>query len=282
MLSSNNLNNLKEKAYEIRKDVILMLTEAGSGHTAGSLGMADIFAYLYFHGLNHRPENPAWEERDRLVLSNGHICPVMYASMAESGYFPKEELMTLRKFGSRLQGHPHKEFLPMVETSSGPLGEGLAQSVGFALADRMDKKEGERNIFCLMGDGELDEGNVWESALNANKEKLSDIIAIVDRNNIQIDGFTEDVIPLEPLADKWKSFGFYVQTINGHDFNEIDEAIENAKTQKEKPSIIIAETIPGKGVPEFENKPAWHGITPSKEEAERALEILAKNYQNVE
>lgn len=281
MLSSNNIKKLREKAYEIRKDIILMLTEAKSGHTAGSLGMADIFSYLYFYGLNHRPNEPDWEGRDKLILSNGHICPVMYAAMSESGYFPKEELMTLRKLGSRLQGHPHKEFLPMVETSSGPLGEGLSQTIGMALADRINGKEGERSFYCLMGDGELDEGNVWEAALNAAKEKLSDIIAIIDRNNIQIDGFTKDVMPLEPLADKWVSFGFYVQEIDGHNFKEINKAIDNAKKQKNKPSIIIAKTIPGKGVPDFENKPKWHGVAPNEKEKEKALEILDKNYQNV-
>ncbi|OHA32283.1 MAG: transketolase [Candidatus Taylorbacteria bacterium RIFCSPLOWO2_01_FULL_45_15b] len=265
---------LAEKANAIRVSIIEMLLEAGSGHTAGPLGMSDIFAALYFKILRHNPKNPTWEDRDRVVLSNGHICPVLYSTMAHAGYFPVEELKTLRKFGSRLQGHPHREWLPMLETSSGPLGSGLSQAVGMALADRIDSKQNERTVFCLMSDGEMDEGNTWEAMMLGAKEKLHNLIAIVDRNNIQIDGFTEDIMPLEPFADKWMAFNWHVIEIDGHDFQEIFDAVEKAKSQKEKPSVIIARTIPGKGVPEFEGKYEWHGKSPNKEEAKIALDAL--------
>jgi transketolase len=202
-LTDKEIQRLEKQANDIQKSVIEMLLEAGSGHTAGPLGMADVFTALYFHVLKHDPKNPAWPERDRLVLSNGHICPVLYAAMAHAGYFPISELSTLRRFGSRLQGHPHREFLPMLETSSGPLGSGLSQAVGMALADRIDRGRGSsRYIYCLMSDGELDEGQSWEAAMLAGKEKLRNLIAILDRNNIQIDGFTDDVMPLDPLRDK--------------------------------------------------------------------------------
>lgn len=256
---------LKDKANTIRQSVVEMLIEAGSGHTAGPLGMADIFAYLYFYGLNHDPRKPNWEERDRLVLSNGHICPVLYASMAHAGYFPVEELMTLRKFGSRLQGHPHREFLPMLETSSGPLGSGLSQAVGMAVADKMDSGRSSNKFFyCLLGDGELDEGQNWEAMLVAAKEKLSNLILIVDRNNIQIDGFTEDVLPLKSLKEKFQAFNFHTIEIDGHNFEMIDDAIGEAKAKFDMPTVIIANTIPGKGVDFMERRPAWHGNPPGK------------------
>lgn len=276
-MPSDNLKikELKEKARDIRISIIEMLVEAGSGHTAGALGMADIFAYLYFIGLKHDPKRPNWEERDRLILSNGHICPVLYSAMAHSGYFPVSELKTLRKFGSRLQGHPHRDFLPMLETSSGPLGSGLSQTVGMALADRIDKKE--RTFFCIMSDGELDEGNSWEAIMLAGKEKLGNITAIIDRNNIQISGFTDEVMPLEPLAKKWENFGWHVQVIDGNDFNAIDDAIVKAKWVGNKPSVIIAKTIPGKGVKAWENKWQWHGKPPTKEEGEMAIKELKSN-----
>jgi len=227
------------------------------------------------YGLKHDPEKPDWIERDRVVLSNGHICPVLYSVMAHSGYFKVEELMTLRKFGSRLQGHPHREFLPMLETSSGPLGSGLSQAVGMALAHRIDEgRTSSKHIYCFLGDGELQEGQNWEAILLAGKEKLHNLIAIVDRNNIQIDGYTEDIMPLNPLTDKWKAFNWHVQEIDGHNFEAIDTAIEAAKTFFGKPSVIIAQTIPGKGVPEFERLPVWHGKPPNKEEGERALNAL--------
>lgn len=266
---------IETKANDIRKSIIEMLLEAGSGHTAGPLGMADVFAALYFDILRHDPEKPDWEDRDRLILSNGHICPVLYATMAHAGYFPLEELKTLRKFGSRLQGHPHREFLPALENSSGPLGSGLSQAVGMALADRMDKGvSSQRFIYCLLGDGELNEGNNWEAIMLAAKEKLRNLIAIVDRNNIQIDGYTEDVMPLENLADKWRAFGWDVHEIDGHNIEMIVDAVNESKAVFEKPSVIIARTIPGKGVREFERKFEWHGKPPNKEEAEMALKEL--------
>lgn len=274
-LTDNEIEALENRANQIRESIIEMLVEAGSGHTAGPLGMADIFTALYFHILRQDPKNPAWPERDRLVLSNGHICPVLYAAMAHAGYFPVSELMTLRKFGSRLQGHPHREFLPMLETSSGPLGSGLSQAVGMALADRIDRgRSSDRYIYCLMSDGELDEGQSWEAAMLAGKEKLRNLIAILDRNNIQIDGFTDDVMALEPLADKWKAWNWNVQEINGHNFREIVGAVEKAKAVFQKPSMIIAHTIPGKGVKEFERDFHWHGKPPNKEEAKLALAEL--------
>jgi transketolase len=273
-LSEEKILDLEKKANEIRESIIEMLLEAGSGHTAGPLGMADIFTLFYFHILKHDPKNPAWEERDRLVLSNGHICPVLYATMAHSGYFPLEELKTLRKFGTRLQGHPHREYLPFVETSSGPLGLGLSQATGMALADRMDGKDKDRFIYCFISDGEQDEGNTWEAVMLAGKNKLRNLIVIMDRNNIQIDGFTEDTMPLEPLHAKWKSFNWHVIEVSGHDFRNLNEVVEEAQKVKGKPIVIIAHTIPGKGVKEFENNYKWHGKVPNKTEGEMALKEL--------
>ncbi len=273
-LSDERRTELEEKANDIRESIIEMLVEAGSGHTAGPLGMADVFTVLYFHTLKHNPKKPDWDERDRVVLSNGHICPVLYATMAHSGYFPVKELKTLRKFGSRLQGHPHRDFLPFVETSSGPLGSGLSQAIGMALADRMDSKDGERRIYCFMGDGELDEGQNWEAMMLGGKNKLHNLVAIVDRNNIQIDGFTEDVMPLESLSDKWRAFNWHVIEVDGHNMEEIADAFEAAKSIYEKPTVIIAHTIPGKGVKEFERDYRWHGKPPTKEEGEIALKEL--------
>ncbi len=274
-LENAELKNLEQKANDIRQSIITMLLEAKSGHTAGPLGMADIFALLYFKVLNHNPKKPDWEQRDRLVLSNGHICPVLYASMAHSGYFPVEELMTLRKFGSRLQGHPHREYLPMLENSSGPLGSGLSQAVGMALADKMsDSVHTNRFIYCLMSDGEHNEGNTWEAIMLGAKYKLNNLIAIVDRNNIQIDGNTEDIMPLDDLAEKWKSFNWHIEEVDGHNFESVFNAINKAKAVPEKPSVIIARTIPGRGVAEFERDYKWHGKPPNKEEAEMALREL--------
>lgn len=240
-----------------------MLLEAKSGHTAGPLGMSDIFALLYFHILRHDPKNPTLESRDRLILSNGHICPVLYATMAHAGYFGVEELKTLRKFGTRLQGHPHREWLPMLENSSGPLGSGLSQAVGMALADRIDEgRSSGKYFYCLMGDGELNEGQNWEAIMLAGKEKLHNLIAIVDRNNIQIDGFTEDIMPLDSLKAKWESFNWHVVECSGHDFRALDEAFSEAKGVFERPSVIIAHTIPGKGVSFMERDFKWHGTPP--------------------
>ncbi|MFA6338966.1 MAG: transketolase [Candidatus Paceibacterota bacterium] len=275
-IDDKKIKELEIKANLIRESVIEMLLEAGSGHTAGPLGMADVFTYLYFHALKYDPKNPLWSDRDRLVVSNGHICPVLYASMAAAGYFPYSELLTLRKFGSILQGHPQREKLPAVETSSGPLGSGLSQTVGMALASRIDNgKNTFKNFFyCIMSDGELDEGQSWEAIMLAGKEKIGNLIAIVDRNYIQIGGSTEDVMPLSPLSQKWESFNWHVQEIDGHNFEALDIAFGRAKAEFEKPSVIIAHTIPGKGVAEFERNFEWHGKPPSKEEAKRALTEL--------
>ena len=262
-LTDEQVKFLESKAKEVRISIIEMLSEAKSGHTGGPLGMADIFTALYFQILKHNPAKPDWEARDRLVLSNGHICPVLYSAMAHSGYFPVEELLTLRKFGSRLQGHPHREYLPMLETSSGPLGSGLSQAAGMAVADRIDHgKMSPRFIYCLLGDGELNEGQNWEAILFAAKEKLGNLIAIIDRNNIQIDGYTEDIMPLAPLYDKWKSFGWHVQEIDGHDMRAITNAVCEAQAVFERPSVIIAHTIPGRGVSYMERRFEWHGTPP--------------------
>ncbi len=274
-LTDTKVQELEIRANEIRKSIIEMLVEAGSGHTAGPLGMADIFTYLYFHKLRHDPKNPSWSERDIVVLSNGHICPVYYATMAHAGYFPKEELLTLRKFGSRLQGHPHREFMPWLETSSGPLGAGLSQAVGMAIADRINRgPSSDRYIYALLSDGEHGEGNTWEAMMLAGREKLRNLIAIVDRNNIQIDGYTEDILPLESLRAKWEAFNWHVVETNGHNFEDIEEAVGEAKAVYEKPTVIIAHTIPGKGVKEFERDFKWHGKPPTKDEATVALKEL--------
>ena len=272
-LTDDKILELKKIANNIRKSIIEMLFHAGSGHTAGALGMTDIFTLLYFHTLKHDPKNPLWINRDRLVLSNGHICPVLYATMAHAGYFPLKELETLREFGSRLQGHPHREYLPFMETSSGPLGSGLSQAVGMAIADKI--YGGNKTIYALLSDGELDEGNTWEAIMLAYKEKLSNLIIIIDRNNIQIGGNTEKVMPLFDLKDKFKSFNCFVEEVDGHDFREINNAIYKAKNNKGAPTVIIAHTIPGKGVKEWENDYRWHGKVPNKEEAEMALEELS-------
>jgi len=274
-LNDEKIKELKTKANDIRKSIVEMLCEAGSGHTAGALGMADIFTLIYFHTLKHKSNDPSWVNRDRVVLSNGHIAPVLYATMAHAGYFPKEELMTLRKIGTRLQGHPHREFLPYIETSSGPLGEGLSQAVGMAIADRI--YGGNKTIYALLSDGEHDEGNIWEAVMLANKEKLSNLIAIIDRNHIQIGGNTERVMPLGDLKEKYKSFGWNVYEVDGHNFTEINNAIYNAKNNVGSPSVIVARTIPGKGVKEWENDYTWHGKAPNKKEMEMALEELDRN-----
>lgn len=274
MLTDTKRLELETTANEIRQAIIEMLVAAGSGHTAGPLDMADVFTVLYFHTLRYDPSNPSWEHRDRLVLSNGHICPVLYAAMAFAGYFPKAELLTLRKFGSRLQGHPHRKFLPALETSSGPLGSGLSQAVGMAIADAMDGYPGGRRIYCLMSDGELDEGQSWEAAMLAGKHKLFNLVALVDRNNIQIDGFTEDVMPLEPLADKWRTWNWHVLEIDGHDVDAIAGAFHTAMSIYEKPTVIIAHTTGGKGVYAFQHDFHWHGKPPTAEQGKAALAEL--------
>lgn len=285
MIDASEIKYLEDKARDVRISIIEMLTLSGSGHTAGPLGMADVFTTLYGKVLKHDPQNPSWSDRDRLVLSNGHIAPVLYSTMAHFGYLPVSELKTLRKFGSRLQGHPHREYLPGIETSSGPLGSGLSQAIGMCLADRIGRPPGVNVLggdprgsglffYCLMGDGELNEGQNWEAFMLAGKEKLGNLICIVDRNNIQIDGNTEDIMPLEPLSKKFEAFNFHVQEINGNNILEIYNAVELAKTIVNQPSMIIAHTIPGKGVKEFEYDFHWHGKAPNKEEAEIALKEL--------
>ncbi len=273
-LSEKRLIELEKIANEIRMLIIEELLEAGSGHSAGPLGMTDIFTALYFHVAKNDPKNPDWEERDRIVLSNGHICPVRYAAMAKAGYFPTEELKTLRKIGSRLQGHPHRTALPGVETTSGPLGEGLSQAIGMALANRLDKKSGK--IYCLTSDGEHQEGNTWEAVMFAAKYKVDNLIEIIDRNNIQIDGDTEEVMPLEPLKAKYEANGWYVLEIDGHNIAGIVDAMREADAMHEKPIFVIAHTTPGKGVSFMENDYTWHGKPPNKEEADRAMaELMA-------
>jgi transketolase len=272
MLSDDAIRLLEDRARTIRETIIEMLVAAGSGHTAGPLGMADIFTALYFHVLKHDPQNPSWEERDRLVLSNGHICPVLYATLSHAGYFPVEECLTLRKFGSRLQGHSERTRLPGLETTSGPLGEGLSQASGMAYAFRMDEKK--QHVFCLMSDGEQQEGNIWEAVLFAGKQKLSNLTAIIDRNNIQIDGMTEDVMPLEPLADKYRAFNWHVLEVDGNNISAVITAVQEARAIFEKPTLIIAHTIPGRGVPEIEFDYRWHGKPPTKEEGARFLKEI--------
>ncbi|MCD5381958.1 MAG: transketolase [Candidatus Pacebacteria bacterium] len=268
-LTDAEVHELEAKANEIRQSIIEMLFEAKSGHTAGPLGMADIFTLLYFEVLKHDPKNPFWEERDRLILSNGHICPVLYATMAHAGYFPEEELLTLRKFGTRLQGHPHREVLPGIETSSGPLGSGLSQAVGMAIAERMENPYSSRYFYCLTGDGEINAGQMWEAFMHAGKEKLHNLIVIVDRNGIQIDGYTKDVMPLEPLAEKLAAFNWDVQEVDGHNIRSVNDAIGKAQAVYSQPSVIIAHTIPSKGVDVFERDFRWHGNPPGKGPEER-------------
>jgi transketolase len=263
-LSSAEVQKLELQANHIRQSIIEMLYEAKSGHTAGPLGMADIFTLLYFAVLQHDPKNPDWEDRDRVILSNGHICPVLYATLAHAGYFSLDELMTLRKFGSRLQGHPHKAALPGLETTSGPLGSGLSQAVGMALAERIDNPYSAKYFYCLTGDGELQEGQIWEAALLAGKEKLHNLIVIVDRNGIQIDGYTKDVMPMEPLREKFEAFNFDVQEVDGHNIRAVNDAIGKAQAVYGQPSLIIAHTIASKGVDVFERDFRWHGNPPGK------------------
>ncbi|MCL4405531.1 transketolase [Patescibacteria group bacterium] len=272
VLNDDKLQSLRDTAVKIRETIIETLIEAGSGHSAGPMGMADVFTAFYFHILNHDPKKPDWPDRDRLILSNGHICPVLYVTLAYSGYFPMEELKTLRKLNSRLQGHPHRKSPPGIETTSGPLGSGLSQAIGMALAARLDKAK--YRIYCLTSDGEHDEGNTWEAIMFAGKNKLSNLTVVIDRNNIQIDGFTENVMPLEPLKQKYESFGWQVLEIDGHNFNAIIDAVNEAKAIHEKPTVIIAHTIPGKGVSFMENDYLWHGKPPTREEGEKALKEL--------
>lgn len=270
--TAQEIKKLEETANLIRQDIIKILVEAGSGHSAGPLGLADILTALYFHVLKVDSKKPDWEERDRFVLSCGHNAPVLYTTMAHAGFFPLEELMTLRKIGTRLQGHPHRETLPGLETTSGPLGSGLSQAAGMAMAGKMDKKDWR--VICLMSDGEQDEGNTWEAVMFAAKYKLDNLTAIMDRNEIQIDGFTEDVMPLDDLKEKYEAFGWHVLEIDGHNIEAIIDAFNEAKAIHTKPTLILAHTIPGKGVDFMENDYNWHGKPPNKDEAKKALKEL--------
>ena len=267
-----NSNDLPKIAKEIREDIIRMLLEAESGHPAGSLSMTDILVALYFGIMHHDPKNPNWEERDRLVVSNGHTCPALYSVLARSGYFPVQKLKTYAKLGSDLQGHPERKRLPGLETTSGPLGCGLAQASGMALAARMNNSR--FRVFCTVSDAEHDEGNHWETVLIASKYKLSNLTLIVDRNNIQIEGNTEDTLPLEPLKEKYLSFNWNVLGVDGHNIEEIIRAVGEARKVYDRPTVIIAKTIAGKGVNFMEGKSEWHARPPDKEEAKLALEEL--------
>lgn len=267
------ISDLEKKAYAIRQDIISALVTAKSGHSAGPLGMADIFTALYFRVLNITPETRHDPNRDRLVLSNAHICPVLYATLAQRGYVGRDAfLKNLRKIGSPFQGHSNNHFDIGIETCGGPLGQGISQAVGMALAARMD--EATWRTYCLMGDGELDEGQCWEAFMLAGKERLRNLTVIVDRNNIQIDGFTENIMPLEPLADKFRAFNFHVIEIDGHNIGQFLDAVGEAKAVYEKPTVILAHTIPGKGVSFMENRYEWHGKPPDPEEAKEALKEL--------
>lgn len=271
-LYEEKLRQLEDTAVKMREHIIQMLVTAGSGHSAGPLGMADIFTAFYFHILQHDPKNPDWEDRDRLILSNGHICPVRYAAMAMAGYFPIDELQTLRKINSRLQGHPHRTALPGLETTSGPLGSGLSQAAGIALAAKLDKKN--YHIYCLTSDGEHEEGNTWEAAMFVGKNRLDNLTQVIDRNNIQIDGMTENIMPLEPLKEKYLAFNWEVLEIDGNNIHAFVDAVRYANTVHEKPTVIIANTIPGLGVDFMENKYEWHGKPPTPDQAKVALKEL--------
>lgn len=268
------ITQLEQKANDIRKDIIRMLEEAGSGHSAGPLDLADIVTALYFNIMNIDPAKPEWAERDLFFLSNGHTVPVQYAALAERGYFPIEELKTLRKLGSRLQGHPERTKLPGLETTSGPLGSGLSQAAGYAYSLQYFDNAKHRFVYVVTGDGELDEGNIWEAAMFAGKYKLSQLVVFIDRNNIQIDGSTDDVMPLEDLRGKWESFGWHVQEIDGHNIESVIDAASMARAISNKPSIIISHTIPGKGVDFMEYDYKWHGVPPNSEQAKVALTKL--------
>ena len=273
--------DLEAKAKHIRELILTALAEAGSGHTGGSLDLVDIFTVLYFNHLRHDPQRPDWEARDKVVLSIGHTAPVLYATLAAAGYFPEEEMLTLRKLGSRLQGHPSYEFhLPGLETCSGSLGQGLGVAFGMALAAKMDgpstSSRTVNRVFCIMGDGEQQEGSVWETAMAAAHHKTNNLCVIIDRNRLQIDGGTEKVMAIDPLKDKWIAFGWNAIEIDGHDLGQIKMALELADKEQGRPTVIIADTVMGKGVPSIENNNQWHGKVPTKEQLPLFLEELNK------
>ncbi len=282
MEKTSDVKKLKLKANDIRQDIVRMVAAAQSGHPGGPLGLADIYSCLYFSILNHNPSDPKWKDRDRLILSNGHVCPVRYSAMAEAGYFPKEELLTFRKLGSRLQGHPSRVDLPGVETSNASLGQGLGLAVGMAIAAKLDKRQ--NFVYASLSDGECEEGSTWESAMFAAKYKLDNLIAFVDRNKKQIDGDTETIMPLEPFADKWKAHNWNVLECDGHDIPAILDAFENAGKNKGngKPTVIIFKTIMGKGVSFMEDNHEWHGKPPSPEQGEQALKELQEYRKKIE
>lgn len=267
------IQQLERLSVSIRQNIITMLEEAGSGHTAGALGLADIFTVLYFHVLRHRPDQPEWPERDRLILSCGHTNPVLYATLAEAGYYPRAELLTLRKMGSRLQGHPHNRALPGIETSSGPLGQGLSQAIGMALAAEMDRSSSR--VYAVLSDGEHQEGQTWEAIMFAGNRRLKNLVVTIDRNHIQIDGPTENIMPLEPLADKYRAFNWQVLEVAGNDIAALIQAYASV-WETDQPVCIIAQTVPGKGVSFMENDYRWHGTPPNTEQAERASEELCR------
>ena len=266
----------KEIAKKIRIDIIKEVHEAGSGHPGGSLSCADLVTALYFKEMNIDPKNPKMEDRDKLILSKGHAAPAQYAALAERGYFPVEELMTLRKLGSHLQGHPNRDKVPGIEMSTGSLGQGFSVSVGMALANKLDNKKGR--VYVILGDGELQEGLVWEAAMSAGHYHLSNLCAIVDWNGLQIDGKNDDVMTVRPIDEKFKAFGFNVIMIDGHNFDEIFDAFDKARLEKDKPTCIIAKTHKGKGVSFMEDNAGWHGKAPNAEETEKAiLELGGEN-----
>jgi transketolase len=270
------IQELEKVALSVRKSVITSLTEAGSGHLGGSLGLADIFTTLYFSVLRHNPADPTWADRDRVILSIGHVAPVLYATLAHAGYFPSEELRTLRKLGSRLQGHPGRDHgLPGIELSAGSLGQGLSVAVGMALAARLNGKT--HKVYCIHGDGELQEGSIWEAAMAASHHHLENLMAIIDRNQVQIDGHTEKVMAIEPLQEKWNAFGWHVITCNGHSIKGLLNAFQQCKTGSGKPTVIIANTTMGKGVPDIEGDYRWHGKVPTPEHAVRFIKDLELN-----
>ena len=272
ILHEKKLKYLEEMSNRLRQDVIEMVSRAGSGHIAGPLGMAEMVATFYFHILNHNPKKPGWGNRDRFVLSNGHTCPILYAALARAGYFHIDELKTLRQIGSRLQGHPHRTALPGLETTSGPLGSGISQAIGMALAGKLDDKK--YRVYCMTSDGEHQEGNTWEGIMFAGKNKLRNLTVVIDRNNIQIDGFTENIMPLESLRAKYESFNWHVIEIDGHNIQQFADAVAEAKAIYEKPTAIIAHTIPGKGVSFMESDYFWHSKPFKPGEAEAAIKEL--------
>lgn len=271
-MDNKALEQLKEKANIIRKDIIEMLAEAKSGHPGGSLSAVEILTYLYFKEMNVDPSNPQWQDRDRFILSKGHGAPVLYSTLAEKGYFPKEELMKLRKTGAMLQGHPDMKGTPGVDMSTGSLGQGLSASNGMALAAKLDNKN--YRVYALLGDGEMQEGQVWEAAMTSAHYKLDNLTVFIDNNGLQIDGTNEEVKNINPIEDKWKVFGWHVITIDGHDLQQIEKAVEDAKNTKGKPTAIIAKTVKGKGVSFMENQVGWHGVAPNAEQKEQALKEL--------